>query len=144
MSSSPLRPGNTNTDINNVVGIISTDNGEEKEYKGMGALPVLGKELDLNTFMQQQWNHVYNGLNQQNAEEIDDSGCPPLSQAQAFLTGNTTDRSNYDTAAMQFYSTIVPMPTAMQGNSNYTWQWKYNTVSITKLPKTKTRTRTEQ
>ena len=64
MSSSPSRPGNTNTDINNVVGIISTDNGEEKEYKGMGALPVLGKELDLNTFMQQQWKHVYNGLNQ--------------------------------------------------------------------------------
>jgi hypothetical protein len=82
MSSNQAGQSSTDKDINDVVGIIDTSNCQEKQYEETGHIAGYGSDLDLNSFMKQQWNELYNGLNQWNAEELDCNCFPPLPTTQ--------------------------------------------------------------
>ncbi len=82
MSSYQAGQCDVDNDSDDVVGIIDMSNGEDKQYEGICHIAGYGSDLDLHSFMQQQWNELYNGWNQWNAEELDGSCCPPLPMVQ--------------------------------------------------------------
>jgi len=91
-NTSPTHQESNDYDIDDIVGVINTNNNEDTPKEMIGDYAGLASELDYNSFLQQQWLDLCSGLTRWNTEEVDGSGCPPLPTTQPQLIAMPTRR----------------------------------------------------
>jgi hypothetical protein len=145
-NTSPTHQECNDYDIDDVVGIINTNNNEDTPAEMIGDYAGLASELDYNSFLQQQWLDLYSGLTRWNTEEVDGSGCPPLPTKQPQLKADANTTYNYgnkypqDSNNLSQRSTVQPpMTTTTQWNDTRIGKplallWNANTL-VPALPK---------
>jgi hypothetical protein len=145
-NTSPTHKECNDYDIDDVVGIINTNNNEDTPAEMIGDYAGLASELDYNSFLQQQWLDLYSGLTRWNTEEVDGSGCPPLPTKQPQLKADANTTYNYgnkysqDNNNLSQRSTVQPpMTTTTQRNDTRIGKplallWNANTL-VPALPK---------
>jgi hypothetical protein len=110
MSSIQECRSNANKDINDAIGVIQMSNSEEKQNEGIGHIVGYRSDIDLNSFMQQQWNDLCNRLHHWNYAELNGNSCPPLPMTQTIVRGGTSLSADSDSSSLMKLSTMLPMP----------------------------------